>query len=78
MHKAPKWTKNESLQSARTIDQTARALAIHLLNEAGTLDLSNKSETARKLGISRHTLDRDLSNVEEARTLAAEYEKLLS
>lgn len=75
--KAPGWTKRESLQSARTIDQTARALAIYLLSEAGTLDLSNKSETARRLGISRHTLDRDLSNVEEAKKLVAKYARLL-
>lgn len=77
MNKAPKWTKTEREKSARTIEQAARILAIYQLQEAGVLDLSNKSETARRLGVSRYTLDRDLSNVEEARALAGKYAALL-
>lgn len=72
MAKAPQWTKNERDTRSRPTEQAARILALHLLLEAGKLDLSNKSELARRLGIGRHTLDRDLNAIEMARSVAAE------
>ena len=42
-------------------------MALWLMLEAGEIDLSNKSDLAARLGIHRHTLDRDLNTIEMAR-----------
>lgn len=53
-------------------------MALHLLMEAGQLDLSNKSLLAQKLGIHRHTLDRDLNTIEMARAGVEEIKRRLA
>ena len=65
--KAPNWTKHERDTKSRPTEQATRVMALHLLLEAGELDLSNKSAIAEKLGIHRHTLDRDLNTIEMAK-----------
>lgn len=64
---APQWTKNERDTKSRPTEQATRVMALYLLLEAGQLDLSNKSALAEKLGIHRHTLDRDLNTIEMAK-----------
>lgn len=66
--KAPNWTKNERDTKSRPTEQATRVMALYLMLEAGELDLSNKSALAEKLGIHRHTLDRDLNTIEMAKT----------
>ena len=65
--KAPVWTKNERDTKSRPTEQATRVMTLYLMLEAGDLDLSNKSALAEKLGIHRHTLDRDLNTIEMAR-----------
>ena len=65
--KAPNWTKNERGTRSRPTEQATRVMALYLMMEAGELDLSNKSALAPKLGIHRHTLDRDLNTIEMAK-----------
>lgn len=65
--KAPNWTKNERDTKSRPTEQAARVMALYLMLEAGELDLSNKSALAEKIGIHRHTLDRDLNTIEMAK-----------
>jgi hypothetical protein len=71
------WTQSEPLD--RSINQTARALAIWQMQEKGLLDLSygNKNDLAEKLGISRWTLDRTLAVLAQAKQLAKELELAL-
>lgn len=64
---APNWTKNERTTKSRPTEQATRVMALWLMMEAGELDLSNKSGLAARLGIHRHTLDRDLNTIEMAR-----------
>ena len=64
---SPQWTKNERDTKSRPTEQATRVMALYLLMEAGQLDLSNKSALAEKLGIHRHTLDRDLNTIEMAK-----------
>jgi DNA-binding NtrC family response regulator len=75
---APKWTHNERDTKSRPMEQAARCLALAQLLAAGELDLSNKSELARRLGIGRHTLDRDLHTIQMAEQLVAEIRRKLS
>ena len=65
--KPPQWTKNERDTKSRPTEQATRVMALYLMLEAGELDLSNKSALAEKLGIHRHTLDRDLNTIEMAK-----------
>lgn len=66
--KPPQWTKNERDTKSRPTEQATRVMALYLMLEAGELDLSNKSALAEKLGIHRHTLDRDLNTIEMAKS----------
>ena len=59
----------------RTTEQAARLIALYLMQEAGGLCIKNKSEFARQSGVSRRTVYRDLTTLEEAKELAAEYVK---
>lgn len=75
--KAPNWTKNERDTKSRPTEQATRVMALYLMMEAGELDLSNKTSLAQRLGIHRHTLDRDLNTIEMARSgVAAIRQKL--
>lgn len=65
--KAPQWTKHERDTKSRPTEQATRVMALYLMMEAGELDLSNKTALAQKLGIHRHTLDRDLNTIEMAK-----------
>lgn len=69
------WTKEEPLE--RSTNRTARALAIWSLQQKGLIDLSHGSKVslAKKLGISRHTLDRTLEIIDQAKALAIDIEK---
>lgn len=67
-NKAPKWTESEKKDRAR--GKVAHVIALWLLKDK--IDLSNKSETAKRLGISRWTLDRYLATLQEAEPLAQE------
>lgn len=68
---APQWTKNERDTKSRPTEQATRVMTLYLLQEAGQLGLSNKSALAKKLGIHRHTLDRDLNTIEMAKASIA-------
>ena len=68
------WTRHEREDYKRPNEKAARIIALFLMQEAGA-GIENKSEFSRRLGISRHTLDRDLTTLEEARKLAQEYIK---
>lgn len=63
------WTANEFQHKQRAVNQMVLLLKLHRLQQAGELDLSNKSALARSLGISRHTLDRNLHILAEAQKL---------
>lgn len=73
----PKWVKNERERKERdtSYSKGARALALHMLLEAGEIDTSNKSELARRLGTSRYSIDRDLLVIEDAKQIANEYRR---
>lgn len=75
---APQWTKNERDTKSRPTEQATRVMALYLLLEAGQLDLSNKSALAEKLGIHRHTLDRDLNTIEMAKAGVDEIRRRLT
>jgi len=63
------------MDNKRTVEQAARLIALYLMELAGELDTTNKREFARKLGVSRNTVYRDLATLEAAKELAAEYVK---
>ena len=68
-------TRHEHEDYTRTTEQAARLIALYLMQEAGELDIENKSEFARRIGVSRRTVYRDLATLEAARELPAEYIK---
>lgn len=76
--KPPQWTKNERDTKSRPTEQATRVMALYLMIEAGELDLSNKSALAEKLGIHRHTLDRDLNTIEMAKASIDEIRKKIT
>lgn len=73
--RAPKWAQRQGKARPRAIEQAARVLTLYILEQEG-MDLTNKSEVARQLGISRHTLDRDLYTLQAALTFVTRYKKL--
>ena len=66
--KSPKWAKNEAKD--RSVGKSAYVVALYMLQQQGKLVIKNKIEFSRKLGISRHTLDRYLAAIEEAKKLS--------
>lgn len=68
-----KWAQAEPLDRSTT--QTARVFALWQAQQEGLIDLSSygsKGDLAKKLGISRWTLDRSLEVLDEATKLAKE------
>ena len=59
----PQWTKNR--QGERNDGRPARLAALYILKQRHELPDIPKTQLAKRLGISRWTLDRDLSSVEE-------------
>lgn len=72
--KAPTWAK-EQREHERSENRAARVAALFILKQEGCLPDVPKKELARRLGISRWTLDRDLSSVPE---VEAHINKILS
>ena len=72
---AVNWTRHAREKFRRPNEKAARIIALYLLQQAGELNIENKSEFSRRLGISRHTLDRDLTTLETAQALAKEYKE---
>jgi response regulator of citrate/malate metabolism len=66
--KSPKWAKTEA--SNRSVGKSAFVVALYMLQQQGRLTIENKSEFAKKLGISRWSLDRYLAAIEEAKKLS--------
>ncbi len=60
--KAPKWASEERTHE-RSENRAARVAALYILREA--MPDAPKTQIAEALGISRWTLDRDLSSVAE-------------
>lgn len=59
----PNWTKHR--QEQRNDGRPARIAALYILVKNGLLPDLPKTEIAKRLGISRWTLDRDLDSVKE-------------
>ena len=72
------WTRHEREDYKRPNEKAARIIALYLMQQAGELSIENKSEFARRIGVSRHTLDRDLTTLEAAKELAQEYIKKIN
>jgi hypothetical protein len=66
----PNWT--DARKHERSEGRAARVTALYLLDREGKLPDIPKTELARRLGISRWTLDRDLASVEEVESQMAE------
>lgn len=62
----PAWT--EATKNERAAGKVAHVIALWLLRDK--IDLTNKSATAKRLGISRWTLDRYLATLQEAEPMA--------
>jgi hypothetical protein len=69
------WTKHEREDYKRPNEKAARIMALYLMQQSGNLNIERKGEFAKRIGVSRHTLDRDLTTLEAAKELAAEYIK---
>ena len=72
----PKWT--ERTQDTRNDGRPARIAALYLLAQRGELPDIPKTHLAERLGVSRWTLDRDLSSVAEMDGQVAEIMRLIS
>ena len=72
----PKWT--ERTQDTRNDGRPARIAALYLLTKRGELPDIPKTRLAERLGVSRWTLDRDLSSVAEMDSQVAEMMKLIT
>ena len=59
----PKWTKKR--QDERNDGRPARLAALYILTKHKALPDIPKTQLAKRLGVSRWTLDRDLASVDE-------------
>jgi hypothetical protein len=59
----PNWTQNE--QDRRNDGRPARLAALYILKQRHELPDIPNTQLAKRLGISRWTLDRDLASVDE-------------
>ena len=72
----PKWT--DARQNQRSEGRAARVTALYLLSKDGKLPDIPKTQLAKRLGISRWTLDRDLASVDEVDGQIEEVLKLIT